>query len=445
MVKPLVLIGLALLVALLALGVPVVVALGLTSAIGVGLLTGSTDVALSILGSTVFEALRDYVYAVIPLFILMGEFVARSGAAQDLYTSINRLMRKVPGRLAVATVLGNAVFGAIVGVSVASAAAFSRIAYPAMCKAGYDKKVSLGCIAGSASLGMLIPPSILMIVWGVLTQESISKLFLAGVVPGIVLAALYSVYCIVSAILRPRAFGRERTPSGAAITRESEPEFPPMSRGEWIGTGGCLLLIGLVLGGIWSGVFTPTEGAGVGAVLALVLAMAKGLRWSGFLEVIRHTGKAAAPIMCLLIFAQMYSRLLALSGVGAAVQAFVGGLNVSPGMILLTMVLVWFVLGMFIDSVSIILLTVPIFGPIAASVGMDPIAFALIGILAIEAGIVTPPFGLVVFTVKGCINDPEVSLGQIFRGVTPYWLMLLLLAGMVYLMPALATFLPAYL
>ncbi|MFM7241711.1 MAG: TRAP transporter large permease [Opitutia bacterium] len=445
MVNSLVLGGLAMLVVLLVFGVPVVVALGLTSAVGVGLLSGSSDVALSILGSTVFEALRDYVFAVIPLFILMGEFVARSGAALDLYTSMNRIMRRVPGRLAVATVLGNAVFGAIVGVSVASAAAFSRIAYPAMCKAGYDKKISLGCIAGSASLGMLIPPSILMIVWGVLTQESISKLFLAGMVPGIALAGMYALYCIGLAILRPEAFGRGRAGTKGSQPRPEEDEFPPMSRDEWIGTGGCLLLIGLVLGGIWSGLFTPTEGAGVGAVLALVLAMAKGLRWAGFLEVIRHTGKAAAPIMCLLIFAQMYSRLLALSGVGGAVQSFVGGLDVAPGLILLAMVLVWFVLGMFIDSVSIILLTVPIFAPIAISLGIDSIAFALIGILAIEAGILTPPFGLVVYTVKGCIDDPAISLGQIFRGSAPYWVMLLLLACFVYFFPGLATFLPTHL
>lgn len=440
----LVLLGFSILLVLLTLGVPIVVSLGLTSVVGVGLLTANSDVALSILGTTVFEALRDYVYAVIPLFILMGEFVAKSGAALDLYNSINRLMRRVPGRLAVATVLGNAVFGAIVGVSVASAAAFSRIAYPAMCKAGYQKSVSLGCIAGSASLGMLIPPSILMIVWGVLTQQSISKLFLAGVLPGLALAGMYTLFCVVYALVKPEAFGRKRkaTASGSG-THEAEAELPPMTRDEIMGTGGCVVLIGLVLGGIWTGLFTPTEGAGVGALLALVLAMAKGMRWNGFLVVIRETGKAAAPIMCLLIFAQMYSRLLALSGVGGAVQAFVTGLDVPPAAVILAMVFVWFVLGMFIDSVSIILLTVPIFVPIATSFGLDPIAFAMIGILAIEAGIITPPFGLVVYTVKGCINDPGVSLGEIFRGATPYWLMLLLLAGLVYFVPGLATLLPA--
>lgn len=440
----LIFLGFGFLLLLLTFGVPVVVSLGLTSVSGVVLLTGNLDIGLSILGTTVFESLRDYLFAVIPLFILMGEFVARSGAALDLYTSINRVMRRVPGRLAVATVLGNAVFGAIIGVSVAAAAAFSRIAYPAMCRAGYHKTMSLGCIAGSSSLGMLIPPSILMIVWGVLTQESIGKLFLAGVVPGLVLATMYVLFCIGYAIVKPEVFGRKRkagdTSTGA---HEAEEELPKLSWEELVGTGGSLILIGLVLGGIWAGLFTPTEGAGVGAIFALVLALVKGMRWNGFLEVIRETGKAAAPLMCLLIFAQMYSRLLALSGIGASLQGFVTGLDVSPGMVILAMCFVWFVLGMFIDSVSNILLTVPIFVPISVSLGIDPIAFAMLGIVAIEAGIITPPFGLVVFTVKGCINDPDVSLGQIFRGSIPYWVMLLLLAGMIYFIPAIATFLPA--
>lgn len=432
--------GLGLLLVLLTLGVPIVVSLGLASFIGVALLTRSLDVALSILSTTTFEALRDYLFAVIPLFILMGEFVARSGAALDLYTSINRVMRRVPGRLAVATVLGNAVFGAIVGVSVASAAAFSRIAYPAMSNAGYSKRVSLGCIAGSASLGMLIPPSVLMIVWGVLTQESISKLFLAGVIPGILLACMYALFCVGYAVWKPEAFGGKRR----GETRTAEPdELGAVTASELIGTLGCVGLIALVLGGIWSGLFTPTEGAGVGALLALALALVKGVRWAGFLEVIKHTGKAAGPIMCLLIFAQMYSRLLAMSGLGATVQSAVTGLTVAPGLIILAMVVVWFLLGMFIDSVSIILLTVPIFVPIANSLGMNPIAFAIIGIVVIEVGIITPPFGLVVFTVKGCVKDPDVTLGDIFRGALPYWVMLLILAGLVYFVPAMATYLPS--
>jgi C4-dicarboxylate transporter DctM subunit len=277
-------------------GIPIVISLGAVSFAGVAFLTGSLDTALSILASTTYEALRDYVFAVIPLFILMGEFVARSGAAADLYYSMNRVLRWVPGRLAVATVLGNAVFAAVVGVSVASAAAFSRIAYPAMCRHRYDKTVSLGCIAGSASLGMLIPPSVLMIVWGVITQVSIGKLFIAGVLPGLALAGIYVLYCIGSALLRPRAFGAGGSGDGE----------PPFSAGELLGTMGCVVLIVLVLGGIWFGWFTPTEAAGIGALLALALAVGKGMRWRGILSSINEAGRISAPILFLLIFAQMY-------------------------------------------------------------------------------------------------------------------------------------------
>lgn len=430
----------AVLLTLLLLGIPIIISLGLSSVVGVAAVTGDVNVALSILSTTSYEALRDYVFAVIPLFILMGEFIARSGAATDLYRSINRVMTRVPGRLAVATVLGNAVFAAVVGASVASAAAFSRIAYPAMCNQGYNKTVSLGCIAGSASLGMLIPPSVLMIVWGVITQQSIGKLFMAGVFPGLALATMYALFCIGLAIARPDLFG---APKGAHHFVHEKFEEPQLGFSELVGTVGCLLLIIVVLGGIWFGLFTPTEGAGIGALLALGVALAKGMRWKGIVEVISETGRTSAPILFLLIFAQMYSRLLAVGGIGEMIHAFITGLGLSPFAVVALMIFIWFVLGMFVDSVSIILLTVPIFAPIAATLGIDPIAFAIIGILAIEAGIITPPFGLVVFTVKACITDKEVSLGQIFRGALPYWVMLILLAMIIYFWPPIATWLPS--
>lgn len=432
------LVMLAGLLVMLTLGIPIVISLGLMSFAGVAYVTGSLDTALSILSSTSYEALRDYVFAVIPLFILMGEFVARSGAASDLYNSINRAMARLPGRLAVATVLGNAVFAAVVGVSVASAAAFSRIAYPAMCREGYDKTISLGCIAGSSALGMLIPPSVLMIVWGVLTQISIGKLFIAGLIPGIALALMYAIFCVVYAMFRPSLFGVDKV----VQERQTGYEPPPLSASELLGTAGCLLLIFLVMGGIWFGWFTPTEAAGIGALLALALAVSKGMGWRGIQEVVLETGRTSAPILFLLIFAQMYSRLLALGGVGGVIQSFVLSTGLPPSLILFAMVLVWFMLGMFIDSVSIILLTVPIFAPIAATLGIDPLAFAIIGILVIEAGIITPPFGLAVFTVKACIEDSDVRLGQIFRGATPYWLMLLMLAIAIYIWPQIASWLP---
>jgi C4-dicarboxylate transporter, DctM subunit len=427
-----------LLIAMIAIGFHITVALAVASVVGVGILAGKASVALSLLSTTSFEVLRDYVFAVIPLFVLMGELVARSGAAKDLYMVVNRLLKRVPGRLAVATVIGNAVFAAVVGVSIASAATFSRVAYPQMVALRYDKTVALGCIAGSSSLGMLIPPSVLMIVWGVLTELSIGKLFLAGFLPGFLLAGLYILWCLWLAITKPHLFGEGKT--GAKKTEFDE---APINGSTMVGMIGTVILILVVLGGIWGGWFTPTEAAGIGAILALVLAVVKGLKWRDIVDAVSETGRTSAPLLFLLICAQMYSRLLAMGGIVGTIQEFILGLGMAPLVIIALMVVVWFVLGMFIDSVSIILLTVPIFAPLAVKMGIDPLAFAIMGILAIEAGILTPPFGLAVYTVRACVPDKDVTLGQIFRGSMPYWVFLVLEVFIIYWFPIIATYLPS--
>ena len=336
--------------------------------------------------------------------------------------------------MSLATVFGNAVFGAVTGVSIASAAAFSRIAYPEMVAQNYNKAVALGSIAGSASLGMLIPPSILLIVWGVIAEISIGKLFVAGVIPGILLALMFGVFIVVFAILKPKLFGESQQLQ--EIKHKS-------SKSELIGSIGVVALIFLVLGGIWFGVFTPTESAGMGALFALILALLKKTSWKDIASAVLETGKISAPILFLLIAAQMYARLLAMGGISEVVQNFFTFFGNDFYTILIIMVVTWFVLGMFIDSVSIILLTVPLFTPIAGTLGYDPIAFAIIGIVAIEAGLLTPPLGLCVYTVKGSISDPEATLGKIFLGSIPYWIILIILVFLVAFFPELATWLPS--
>lgn len=430
----------AILIVLILLSVPVVIALGLSSFFGIVYLTGSWSIAGSLLANTTYESVRDYVFAVIPLFVLMGEFISKSGAASDVYSIINKSFKRLPGRLALATVAGNAVFGAVTGVSIASAAAFSRIAYPQMVRLGYEKSVALGSIAGSASLGMLIPPSILMIVWGVISEQSIGKLFVAGVIPGILLTLMFFIFIISYAWLRPNLFGGSKVNVDSA---SSEDINGAATREEVLGAIGVAILIFTVLGGIWFGLFTPTEAAGVGVLLSLVLAVLKGVRFKGLREAILETGRISAPLLFLLITAQMYTRLLALGGIIDSIQGMLLGLADSPFLILLLMVLVWFILGMFIDSVSIILLTVPIFAPLAITIGYDPIAFAIIGIVAIEAGLLTPPLGLCVYTVKSCVVDPEATLSKIFWGSVPYWFILLLLVALIATFPGIATWLPS--
>lgn len=431
--------------ALVLLGVHVAIALGMTSIVGIFLVTGKWRIVEATLASTAAEAMRDFTFAVIPLFMLMGEFIGRSGAITDIYHAINRGIKSLPGRLAVATVIGNTIFSFVTGVSIASAAAFSRIAYPEMKAHGYHRGFALGAIAGSSCLGMLIPPSVLMIVWGILTEQSIGQLFLAGILPGILLASLYLIYIVGSAVLRPDLVGEGKDRQKIADDTIVIPEADVSSGQVLFSIAGMVFIIAGVLGGIWFGVFTPTEGAGAGAALALLFAIAKGMRRKELLAAIFSVGKTAAPILILLLAAALYSRTLAMTGVTSAIQDFFLNSGLAPWMILVLIIFVWFLLGMVIDSISIMLLTVPIFEPLATALGYDRIAFAVIGILAIEAGLLTPPFGLLVYTVKAAIQDATVSVSQIFKSSVPYWIIMLIGICSIVMFPQIANYLPTLL
>lgn len=441
---------LGLLLVMVFLGVHIAVALAVASLLGLYLVTGSFEITISALGSTAFEGVRGYIFAALPLFMLMGEFISRSGAADDLYVGINRALRRVPGRLAVATVLGNAVFSFLSGISIAGAAAFTRIAYPQMRAFRYDKGVALGAIAGSACLGMLIPPSNLMILWAILVEGSIGRLFLAGIVPGLLLTLFFVIFILIYAAWRPAAFGEtvpddefagQRRAVGAAATRSVESIGADISTRQMATSVICIGgMIVTVLGGIWFGIFTATEAAGVGALLALVFSVVlKGLRWRGVVDGILQVGRTAGPLMIMILLALLYSRALALTGIGNTIESFFTNGRFPHWMVLCFMVGIWFILGMIIDSKSIMLLTVPIFAPLGTLIGYDPIAFAVIGILAIEAGLLTPPFGLLVYTVKVAAGDEQVSILRIFASSTPYWLLLLLLIIGIAIWPQLAT------
>jgi tripartite ATP-independent transporter DctM subunit len=303
---------------------------------------------------------------------------------------------------------------------------------------GYHRGFALGVVAGSSCLGMLIPPSVLMIVWGILTEKSIGQIFLAGVLPGLLLTAMFVAYIFASALLRPGVVG-----GGADMNADKGTDEMPLSA-IVISFGGILAVIFAVLGGIWFGVFTPTEGAGAGALIGLALGISKGMRYKAIIESILSVGRTSAPILLLLVTASLYSRALAMTGVSSAIQDLFLGSGITPFLIIVIMVVVWFLLGMVIDSISIMLLTVPIFAPIAEQLGYNPIAFAIIGILAIEAGLLTPPFGLLVYTVKAAVqdDDPGISLGDIFRSSTPYWVIMLIAMTLIILIPGIATLLP---
>jgi len=439
------------LVVLVAIGVHIAVALGITSALGIFLVTGADANAFhtvqAMLAATAYEAIRAYIFAVIPLFMLMGEFVGKSGVVTDVYRGINRLLRRLPGRLAIATVAGNALFSFVTGVSIASAAAFSRIAYPEMKRHGYHKGFALGAIAGSSCLGMLIPPSVLMIVWGILTEQSIGQLFAAGVFPGLLLALFFMIYIFVVALLRPDIVGAGAAHEQAVASGDvaADDDVEEVSTAQFlVSLGGVVLVVVAVLGGIWFGVFTPTEGAGAGALIALALGIIKGMRLRDIIDSILSVGKTSAPILLLLVTAALYSRTLAMTGMANAIEGVFLGSGMAPWMIISVMVLVWFLLGMIIDSISIMLLTAAIFAPIAVNIGYDPIAFAIIGIIAIEAGLYTPPFGLLVYTVKASIQEiePDMNVMTIFKSSTPYWIIMLLAMVVIINFPQIATSLP---
>ncbi len=418
------------LIALIVAGLHIGIVLGIVSLGGAYLLFDDLAIAAELANNAAYSVLRNSVFAAIPLFVLMGEFMSTSGMARDLYKICNYFLRRLPGRLAVATVFGNAVFAAVTGVSIASAMAFSRISYPEMRNFGYDRSYALGSIAGSASLGMLIPPSVLLIVWGIVIEESIGKLFLAGFVPGIILALLMGAYCSIRARYRPDL---APTPDGIDDTAPSLKET--------VSGFGVVALILLVLGGLFAGFFTPSESAAVGCAGAIVFSYFKGIGWKDYRSAIIESGKTIAPILFLLMMAAMYAKFLALGGIIGVIQDFIDGLGLDPFGVTLLLVVIWLAMGTLIDSISIILLTVPIFWPLAQQIGWDPYAFAIFGILAIEAGLLTPPFGLLVYTVKGAVPDQSVRLSEIFRGSIPYWLLMLVVMILIWIWPASTTFL----
>lgn len=444
----------SILVTLVLLGVHVGVALGLTSFVGLLLVTGDVRQTADFMSSTAYEALRDYAFATIPLFVLMGEFIARSGAAGDVYGGVQRSLRGIRGRLAHATVIGNAIFSFVTGTSSSAAVAFTKIAYPEMRRHGYDPAFSLGLIAGSACLGPLIPPSVLFVIWAILTDQSAGTLLIAGTLPGLMLTALLMVYITAVAYLRPDMVGDEgrhrpaRSLSAAATPRQADADAdallgPSTDRwGRMVSTIGITAVLVVSIGGIWFGWFTATEGAGIGALLGLALAIAKGMSPRALWGAVLGTAQTSIPLMIVLFAAQLYSRTLALSGVGQAIQEFFLESGLGLYGILATMMLIWFLMGMLIDGISIMLLTVPIFAPLAAKLGFDPVAFALIGVLVIEVGLITPPFGINVHAVKAAVSDHKIRMAPIFFAAIPTWLLLLLISLVFVIWPETAMWLP---
>lgn len=421
-------------VVLILLGVYVAVALGAMSFVGVWWISGNPNVAINLLATTFSNALQNYEFGVIPLFVLMGTLFGH-GLSGELFDAANVFLRRVRGGLAMSTVVGNAVFAAVTGSSMASAAAFSRIAFKPMIDMGYAPRFAAGSIAGSSILGMLIPPSILFIIYGILTQVSIGKLFIAGIVPGLVLTVIFCAGIALMAAMRPQLIGKPI--AGQSGTGRSS--FATLLR-PWP----VAVLIVVVLGGIYGGLFTPNEAASVGAAGALLIVVVKRqLTWAGLHVCVVDVGLTTGSIMLLLVMAQMYSRMVAMSGIIQGLELQLGQMAL-PGIGVLTVVLlIILVMGCIVDSASILLLVVPIAFPILTKLGYDPIWLGVIIVVATEMGLVTPPFGLSVFTVKAALGD-AITLPEVFAGSLPFVVMMGLGLILFVVFPGLSTWLVGF-
>ena len=425
--------SLVLMLALIWAGMHVAVVLAVVSFIGVWLIKDDAGIAAHLLAQASQDAIASHIFGVVPLFVLTGFLVAHADIGKDAFEVANQLLRRLRGGLGVATVASNAVFAAITGVSIASAAVFTRVAVPEMLRFGYQPKFAVGVVAGSSVLGMLIPPSLLMILYGFLSNQSVGDLFTAGIVPGLLLALAYTLGIVVVSFVWPRSVYA----SGAPQPIEDMVLMP-------VGTllrklVPSVLMIVLVLGGLYAGYFTATEAGAVGAALALVIALLRGkLNARTLWSVLTETGHVTVSVSFLIICATIYTRMLAMSGMPQFLVETMAQAGLGATAFLMLYVLIVIALGMVVDSSSILLIVLPLMLPLAEQFGMNLIWFGVVTVVAVEIGLLTPPFGLSVYVIKSTLQDESISLGDIFRGTAPFTLMMLGVLLLLIFFPAIS-------
>ena len=415
-----------LLFAALALGAHLGLAMSGAAVLGTSAIVGP-EAALSLAGLSVYESAQSFELSVIPLFVLMGAFAAASGISGDLFEAFHGWLARARGGLAHASIAACAAFGAVCGSSLATAATMGQVALPQMRRFGYGVRLATGSVAAGGTVGILIPPSVIMLIYGILTETSIGDLFLAGIVPGLLLTLLFML--AVAAIVRA-------SPSSA-------PAAAPAARRRG-GVGkvwSFLALFAVVVGGIYAGVFTPTEAAGIGAVGALAIGLAtRRLGPRRIADCLIDTVQTTAMIFLILIGAILFSGFLSLSGTPDLLGAWITGLGLSPTATIMLIVAVYILLGAFLDTMAMIILSIPVFFPIVAAMGFDPVWFGVLVVMVVELALITPPMGINVFVIRGLADD--LPLGEIFVGVMPFCAALLALIALVVAFPGIATFLP---
>lgn len=430
------LVGFSAVLILVLLRMPIAFAMGLVGMVGFMFET-NFRASISMVARLIIDTSQDYGLSVVPLFILMGLFVNKAGISRELYAASNAFLGHLRGGLAMATVVACGGFAAMSGSSLATAATMSKVAMPEMRRFGYQDGLATASIAAGGTLGILIPPSVILVIYGLLTETSIGKLFVAGVVPGLLGMLFY--------VLAVRYFVWRNPSAGPAGERQDWSARLRALRSVWA----VLLLFFLVIGGLYGAfdfeplniAFSPTEAAGMGAMGAFLIALARGrLRFADLREVLGDTAMTTASLFAVLIGAWIFSNFMNVAGLPQGLLNLVTAYDVSPTMVMAMILLIYIVLGCVFESLSMLLLTVPIFFPLVSELGFDPIWFGIIVVVVVEISLITPPVGLNVFVLKGVVGD--VSTGTIFKGVTVFWMFDILRLLLLLAFPAVVLFLP---
>lgn len=423
------LLGFLAIFALALLRVPLAFAMGLVGVVGIGLTRGWLP-AFASAAQVVHETGFAYTLSVIPLFVLMGNFVARAGLAHELFHAAYTLIGHRRGGLAHATIAACAGFGAICGSSIATAATMSKVAYPSMKRLGYSDSLSTGVIAAGGTLGIMIPPSTIMVIYGIVTETHIGKLFAAGVLPGLLTAALMMTAVVIVTSRDP-----EHAPAGDTFTW---PQRLAALRGIW----GVLVLVVVVLGGIYGGVFTATEGAGIGAAGAFFFALARGtLTWKVLSGILVESARTTAMLFTLLIAATIFANFVNFTSMPMQLTQTITTMGLSPIMIVAAMMAIYVLLGTVMEELTMVLLTIPLFFPIVVQLGFDPVWFGVLVVMVIQIGLISPPVGMNLFVLNTLL--PRVGLVTIFRGVWPYVLVQIVTLGILLAVPQISLWLPS--
>ena len=423
------LIAISLCFALIFLGVHVAAAMALTALLGISLLIAPTA-SLTSLGTTTIDVVSDQTWSVVPLFTWMGLIVVASGFAEDLYRSAYRWIGHLPGGLASASTVACAGLSSIVGDTLSGVYSMGSIALPQMRSYGYDMKLAAASIACAATIGVMVPPSIAFIVYGMITEVSIGKLFIAGILPGILFAVILILLITVRAAITPGLAPRGEVSTWSERFRSSASTWP------------VLLLILLVLGGIYTGAVTPNEAGGLGVFGALFISvLTRRLTLSGFFRSLGQAMRLSAGIIIIFMFATAFSRFIAISGLTGQLADFIIGLELGKYGLIGAILIFYVLIGMFMNALPALVLTVPLFFPIAMNAGFDPVWFGVLVVIMVELGVVTPPIGVNVFAIASMTK--EVSMYDIFRGVFPFWIAFLILIGLIVLFPQISLFLPS--